>query len=101
MYSHQVESTSDIIIGGRQGHNKGELNHPCGVAIDCHSNNVLYVSEWENHRITVFTQDGDFIRCFGTKGTGPGGFDCPVDIAIDKDGKMYVADFGNNRIQIF
>lgn len=38
---------------------------------------------------------------FGTAGADTGEFSQPQGIAIDPDGKVYVADTGNNRIQVF
>jgi secreted PhoX family phosphatase len=38
---------------------------------------------------------------FGTKGTGEGQFKRPEDIAIDPQGRIFVCDTGNSRIQIF
>ena len=42
-----------------------------------------------------------FLRQWGTKGTGDGQFDLVHDVALDKSGKVYVADRSNNRIQVF
>src|SRR6185295_7445404 len=35
------------------------------------------------------------------KGSGPGEFDTPHSLAMDKAGRLFVADRGNSRIQIF
>ena len=37
----------------------------------------------------------------GQLGSGPGEFDGPHDLAIDSEGRLFVGDRGNNRIQIF
>ena len=42
-----------------------------------------------------------FLNSFGTMGDGTTNFNSPTGIALDQEGKIYVADFGNNRIQIF
>ena len=36
----------------------------------------------------------------GKKGTGPGEFDQPHALAIDSQGRLFVGDRGNNRVQI-
>jgi len=41
------------------------------------------------------------IATWGKKGTENGSFDRPTGIAMDKDGFIYVADSGNNRVQVF
>jgi DNA-binding beta-propeller fold protein YncE len=38
---------------------------------------------------------------WGQKGRGPGEFDLPHSVAIDAQGRVYVADRGNARIQVF
>jgi DNA-binding beta-propeller fold protein YncE len=52
-------------------------------------------------RVLKFSKDGTFIKAWGTEGTGPGEFNMPHGIAMDSTGRIFVADRGNNRIQIF
>jgi DNA-binding beta-propeller fold protein YncE len=52
-------------------------------------------------RISKFTKDGKFIKSFGKLGSGPGEFRTPHDLAMDSQGRLFVADRGNMRIQIF
>jgi len=51
-------------------------------------------------RISKFTRDGKFIKSFGRLGSGPVEFRTPHDLALDPDGRLFVADRGNMRIQI-
>ena len=37
----------------------------------------------------------------GSYGGGPGQLDWPEDVAFDSSGKMFIADYKNNRIQVF
>lgn len=56
----------------------------------------------ENHRVRVLdAQSGSLLFDIGKRGTGPGEFNLPRDVAIGKDGKLYVVDGGNFRIQVF
>ena len=56
----------------------------------------------ENHRVRVFdAHTGEHIRDIGKRGAGPGEFNLPRDLAIGKDGRLYVVDGGNFRVQIF
>ena len=48
-----------------------------------------------------FDKDGNFIKAWGKKGTGPGEFDIAHSIAVDGKGLLYVADRNNQRIQMF
>ena len=77
----------------------GELNFPTGISID--SEDIMYVIEHRNHRISLFTLEEEFLASFGGYGGGPGQFDSPWGITVDKNGTIYVSDSGNDRLQIF
>ena len=84
---------------GIKGRAPGQLNCPCGVALD--ATGSVYVADRNNHHIDVFTSDGKYIRQFGGKGSGDGLLSWPSSVAIDAHNIVYVADAGNNRISIF
>ena len=84
---------------GNKGAENGKLMYPTGICID--SNNVVYITELGNNRISVFTINGKFLTSFGTKGNEEGQFVDPRGIAMDKDGFVYVSDQKNDRIQVF
>jgi sugar lactone lactonase YvrE len=42
-----------------------------------------------------------FVRAWGKNGTAPGEFIAPIGIAIDRHDRIFVADFGNQRVQQF
>ncbi|MGE5246147.1 MAG: peptidyl-alpha-hydroxyglycine alpha-amidating lyase family protein [Betaproteobacteria bacterium] len=52
-------------------------------------------------RIFKFSKDGKLIKSWGKRGTGPGEFDQPHTLALDAEGRLFVGDRSNNRIQIF
>ncbi|MBI4519876.1 MAG: hypothetical protein HY701_03500 [Gemmatimonadetes bacterium] len=52
-------------------------------------------------RISRFSSDGTYISSFGRFGRAPGEFKTPHSLAWDSQGRLFVADRGNNRIQIF
>ncbi len=60
--------------------------------------NVL-VADLHNHRVQKFALDGTFLTSLGRRGSGPGEFEYPMAAAVAADGTVFVADFGNNRIQ--
>ena len=72
---------------------------PAGITID--TNDRVYVSEFYNECVSVFSCEGQCVTSFGRKGKGPGEFNCPVALAVDKSGVLYVCDYGNNRVQCF
>jgi tripartite motif-containing protein 2/3/tripartite motif-containing protein 71 len=47
---------------------------------------MVYVSEGDNHRVSVFTSEGRFVMTFGREGEGPGEFKCPYGLAVDNNG---------------
>jgi len=78
----------------------GPFNHPTEMA--AHPNGAIYVTDgYCNARVHRFTSDGRLVASWGTPGHGQGEFHLPHSIAFDPDGKLYVADRSNKRIQIF
>jgi sugar lactone lactonase YvrE len=66
-------------------------------------NGNVFVSEGHggaNSRILKFSKEGKLIKSIGRKGRGPGEFDQPHALAMDSQGRLFVGDRGNNRIQI-
>jgi DNA-binding beta-propeller fold protein YncE len=62
----------------------------------------LYVPDTHYFRVLVYKPNGEKIREFGGRGTEPGKFIYPTDIAFDSRGYMFVAEYGDNdRIQVF
>ncbi len=52
-------------------------------------------------RISKYAPDGTFIMSFGQFGYADGEFRAPHSLAMDSQGRLFVADRGNRRIQIF
>ena len=84
----------------------GEFCEPWGVTVGPDGN--VYVADTWNHRIQVFTPEGEFLGKFGIFGqsgssvsSNPSQFYGPRDVAVDSNGNIYVADTGNKRIQVF
>jgi len=61
----------------------------------------LYVSDYGNHRIQIFTLEGEYITSFGSEGGNDGQFRNVTGIALDKYNNIYACDLGNDRIQVF
>ena len=74
------------------------MSGPCGVRV---AGQYVYVVDWNNHDISVFTTEGVYVTSFGQWGGEVGDFDNPWGVFVDKEGFVYVCDYCNNRIQIF
>lgn len=62
----------------------------------------LYVADTHYARVMIYEPDGQWIGSFGSFGTEPGQFKLPRDVAIDRNGFIYVSeDGGNDRISKF
>jgi DNA-binding beta-propeller fold protein YncE len=62
----------------------------------------MYVCDgYGNARVHKFSSDGRLLFSFGEPGSGPGQFQVPHGIAVDRQGTVYVADRENSRIQLF
>ena len=48
----------------------------------------------------VFNSEGEFLLKFGSNGEGNGQFNAPTGVAVDVNGNIIVADWGNSRIQV-
>lgn len=88
---------------GVTGNDHETFNGPCDVAIA--PSGDIFVADGHggdtNARVVKFSKDGRYIREWGKKGTGPGEFDTLHSMAMDSKGRLFVADRGNSRIQIF
>jgi sugar lactone lactonase YvrE len=99
-----------LILGkpGVAGNPPDALTQPTSIVMA--PNCDVFISEGHNQnlqappetvaRISKFTKDGKFIKSFGKLGSGPGEFRGPHDLAMDAQGRLFVADRGNMRIQI-
>jgi len=85
---------------GGKGTAPGLFNVPRAVAVD--NNDKIYVLDSLNHRVQVFGPTGAWLRSFGGRGSEPGKFIGPSDLSLDQENNLlYVADKGNQRVQVF
>jgi DNA-binding beta-propeller fold protein YncE len=98
--SHAGEILRSFGTAGEPGADATHFNQPTDVAVA--PDGTVYVADgYGNSRVVELAADGTFVRAFGSYGTGPGQFDTPHSIALDAQGRIYVADRGNSRIQRF
>jgi hypothetical protein len=77
------------------------FNLPTKVAIDPKTGD-LYISDgYGNARVHKYTADGRHLFSWGEFGTDPGQFNLVHSVCTDGEGKVYIADRENHRVQIF
>jgi DNA-binding beta-propeller fold protein YncE len=91
-------------LGGAMKGDRDETHvrfkRPTDVAIG--PNGDIFVSDgYGNSRVVKFSPDGRLLKIWGERGKEPGQFDTPHSILVDRQGKVYVADRENYRIQVF
>ena len=84
---------------GTKGEEPGQFIYPTSVVQDDKEN--LYVCEYGgNDRVQKFTADGKFVLAFGGFERAEGKFQRPGGM-VWHDGKLFIADAFNNRVQVF
>jgi DNA-binding beta-propeller fold protein YncE len=83
---------------GEHGDSPGYLAQPKGIAIS--ADERIFVAESMGSRVQVFSLQGEFLLDFGTDGSATGQFRFPAGMTIFEN-RLYVADSGNGRIQVF
>ena len=76
------------------------FNLPQGIAVAV-SGEVFVADGMGNCRVHRFSPEGDHLLSWGEPGDGPGQFQLPHGLGIDRNGRVLVGDESNNRIQVF
>jgi sugar lactone lactonase YvrE len=88
-----------------RGAGLGDLGMPRGVAIDDHGR--IYVVDAVGQGVQMYRtlQAGEvapaFLTQFGREGTVDGAFEFPNGVGVDGRGRVYVADWNNDRVQVW
>ncbi|HEY8134421.1 MAG TPA: hypothetical protein VIF08_00150 [Candidatus Limnocylindrales bacterium] len=97
--------TGELLGVIRRGPAAGDLGMPRGLEID--DQGRLYVVDNTDHSIKVYRTSADpvalpeFLGSFGEPGIGEGMFRFPNAVATDTRGRLYVADWNNDRVQVW
>jgi DNA-binding beta-propeller fold protein YncE len=112
------EKLMSLGIAGRPGNADGQFNQPTDVVVgpdgsiyvaDGHDGQDMTTAEevaegikrGATSRVSKFTPDGRFIKSWGGIGVKHGEFRTPHALAFDSKGRLWVADRGNHRLEIF
>jgi DNA-binding beta-propeller fold protein YncE len=78
----------------------GLFRQPTDVTWDFEGN--IYITDgYVNSRVAKYDKNGDWVKSWGDKGTGPGQFRLPHAIVADSNNNIYVGDRTNRRVQVF
>lgn len=82
---------------------EGQFRKPHGLGLA--PDGTVWIADAGAHTVSQFTPEGRRLRTLGVEGQ-PGDddahFDQPTDVAIARDGTLYVSDgYGNNRVLVF
>jgi hypothetical protein len=106
----KLSPTGEILLqlGTRKvtGNGPNELSSPSDVVVG--RNGDIFVAdghgEGTNERIVKYDRTGKFIKAWGKPGNGPcgaGEFSSLHALAMDSQGRLFIGDRDNNRIQIY
>src|SRR5437016_8922201 len=117
-FSPKGEKLLSLGVAGKAGNADGEFNQPNDVVVG--PDGSIYVADGHDaqgmitanavaegikrgatSRISKFSPDGKFIKSWGGIGVRHGEFRTPHALAFDGRGRLWVADRGNHRIEIF
>jgi len=85
---------------GVSGTSQTTFNLPTDIAFA--PNGDLYVTDgYGSARVVKYSRDGKFLLQWGRRGTGPGEFGLPHNLVVDAQGRVYVTDRDNQRIEVF
>ena len=109
-FSPEGEILMRLGTAGVPGSGPDHFNQPCDVitapngdifVADGHSGQNENPPPGSTGRIIKFTAEGEYIMEWGQIGNGQGEFRTPHALEFDSQGRLFVADRGNHRIQIF
>jgi len=81
-------------------HGGGPFNLPTDIAF-APDGSMFMTDGYGNARVHKFSADGEYLFSWGEPGKGPGQFNLPHGVWIDRRGRLLVADRENDRVQIF
>jgi sugar lactone lactonase YvrE len=81
-------------------HGGPPYNQPTSIVVS--PAGEIYVTDgYGNSRVHRFSAKGELLQSWGEPGSGPGQFYLPHGVALDRQGRVYMSDRMNSRIQVF
>ena len=96
------DGTVDETLGtaGEKGLDEEHFNMPSDIVV-AETGDRFVADGYGNGRVVHIDKDGTFVKAWGEIGVAPGQFSAAHAIALDSEGRLYVADRNNARVQIF
>jgi hypothetical protein len=85
---------------GAKGTENGKFTNPTAITLDPTTGD-LDVTDSGSGRVQTFLANGTYVAKFGAVGTGGEDFESPKGIVANAGGELYVADSGNNRVDLW
>jgi outer membrane protein assembly factor BamB/sugar lactone lactonase YvrE len=85
------EKGEHLLTFAGPGHGDGQLSRASGLFVDAASDRV-YVADFANRRVAVFTTDGTWVRNYGGDMGGGVRLDEVNTVAVDRAGRLFVLD---------
>ena len=93
-----IYSKQGVLRSTIAGSSLGVLD-PGGIVVDEH-NGIMYITCYKRCKVVMATLDGKLISSIGSLGSGHLQFYTPMGLCLDAAGNLYVADYGNKRVQV-
>ena len=98
-YTLEGELVMSLGVRG-QAELQAPFNHPADMCV-APSGEIFVADGYGNSSVHRFSAEGDYITSFGSPGSKTGQFRVPHSVRVSADGRVYVADRENNRVQVF
>lgn len=85
---------------GRKGSAAQGLSRAVAVDRDPRTGRY-YVADYMRHTILAYDQDGKYLFEFGGRGISAGWLQYPMDLTVDRSGRIIIADTFNNRVEVY
>ena len=94
-----VELAETLTVGATPETHETAFYMPAAIGFDFR--NRMFVLDSGNHRVQIFSPDGEFERSLGSYGSAPGNLASAMGMWVFPDGSLVVADARNRRLQPF